>query len=140
MRVYTVLAVAALSLIAATGCHRHSKKDFPPAPPPAYLGSYAKSCRSITTLEAGYISAECADAKGKFVTTYLAAAACHGDIGNNNGVLVCNGAVATTTMPVIPQPAASGVAASGDAVSDAPVKEAPAKTASVKAAPDGLKP
>jgi hypothetical protein len=140
MRVHTVLAVAAFSLIAATGCHRHSKKDFPPAPPPAYPGSYAQSCRAITTLDAGYISAECADEKGKFVTTFLQATACHGDIGNNNGIMVCNGAVATSTKPVIPPPAASDTAQSGDAVSDAPVTEAPAKAATVKAAPDGLKP
>jgi hypothetical protein len=139
MRAHTVLAVAAFSLIAATGCHRHSKKDFPPAPPPAYAGSYAQSCRNITTLGAGYISAECADEKGKFVTSYLAAATCHGDIGNSNGMMVCNGAVATTTKPVIQASAASGAATSGDAVSDAPVAAAPAKTAAVKA-PDGLKP
>ena len=140
MRVYTVLAVAALSLIAATGCHRHSKKDFPPAPPPAYPGSYAQSCRAITTLDAGYISAECADEKGKFVTSYLQATACRGDIGNNNGMMVCNGAVASTTKPVIQPPGASDAAQSGEAVSAAPAVEAPAKTAPAKAAADGLKP
>ncbi len=131
MRVHTVLAVAAISLIAATGCHRHSRKDFPPAPPPAYPGSYAQSCRNITTLDGGFISAECADEKGKFVTTYLQAAACHGDIGNNNGVLVCGGAVATTTKPNLLAPPASDTPASDTAAASdsAPVK-----------APDGLKP
>jgi len=132
MRVHTVLAVAAISLIAATGCHRHSKKDFPPAPPPAYPGSYAQSCRNITTLDGGYISAECADEKGKFNTTYLQAIACRGDIGNNNGTLVCTGAVATTTKPVIQPPAASDTAASDAAVSDTPE---PAKAASVDLKP-----
>jgi len=138
MRAHTVLAVAAISLIAATGCHRHKKSDFPPAPPPAYPGSYAQSCRSITTLGGGFISAECANEKGKFDTTYLQAAACHGDIGNNNGVLVCNGAVATTTKPVLAPPASD--TESDAAASDAPAKEAPAKPVSAKAAPDGLKP
>ena len=137
MRAHTVLAVAAISLIAATGCHRHKKSAFQPAGPPAYPGSYAQSCRSIVTLDGGFISAECADEKGKFVTTYLQAAACKGDIGNNNGALVCNGAVATTTKPILAPPASD--AASGAAASDAAV-EAPAKPVSPKAAPDGLKP
>jgi hypothetical protein len=123
MRLHTVLAVAAISFIAATGCHRHKRSDFPPAPPPAYPGSYAQSCRSITTLDAGYISADCANAQGKFDTTYLQADACHGDIGNNNGTLVCNGAVATTTKPVAPP----SDDASDEAVSDAPAAAAPAK-------------
>jgi hypothetical protein len=139
MRVHTVLAVAAVSLIAATGCHRHKKSDFPPAPPPAYPGSYAQSCRNITTLDGGYISAECANEKGKFDTTYLQAAACHGDLGNNNGTLVCNGAVATTTKPLLQPPAASD-AASDAAASDAPVAAATAKASPAKATPEGLKP
>ena len=135
MRAHTVLAVAAISLIAATGCHRHKKSAFPPAAPPAYPGSYAQSCRSITTLDAGYISAECADEKGKFITTYLLATACKGDIGNNNGVMVCNGATGSTTKPVVAPPGASDTASDAAASDAAPVKEAPAKAAS-----DGLKP
>ena len=128
MRVHTTLAVAAISLIAATGCHRHSSKDFPPGPPPAYPGSYTQSCRNITTLDGGYISAECANEKGRFDTTYLQADACRGDIGNTNGALVCNGAVATTTKPILPPPGASDEA-SGAAVSDASPLAAPAKPA-----------
>lgn len=139
MRAHTVLAVAAISLIAATGCHRHKKSAFPQATPPAYPGSYAQSCRAITTLDGGYISAECANENGAFDTSYLQATACHGDIGNNNGTLVCNGAVASTTKPVLAPPTSD--AASDAAASDAaPVKEAPAKAAPIKAAPDGLKP
>jgi hypothetical protein len=99
MRVLKVLAVAALCLIAATGCHRRRKTAFPKAPPPLFAGSYAQSCRAITTLASGFISAECANTKGHFDLTYLQAAACHGDIGNNDGTLVCNGAVASTTPP-----------------------------------------
>jgi hypothetical protein len=127
MRAYTVLAVAAISLIAASGCQRHKKAGFG-GPPPAYPGSYAQSCRSITTLDGGYISAECADEKGRFVTSFLQAAACKGDIGNNNGMLNCSGAVATTAKPDLLPPGASDTPVSA-AASDAPV-----------AAPGGVKP
>jgi hypothetical protein len=130
MRVKLVLAVAAVSLIAA-GCHRHKGNPFPPAPAPDYAGSYAKSCRSITTLGSGFISAECADEHGKFITTYLLAAACHGDIGNINGVMACNGATASKTKPE----AMMANAASSAAVDASAAAPAPA----VKAA-DGLKP
>ena len=133
MRLRTVLAVAAISLIAATGCQRHKKSAFQ-GPPPAYPGSYAESCRNITTLDGGYISAECASQKGVFNLTYLQAAACKGDIGNNNGVLNCSGAVATTTKPALLPPAAS------DAESDAAASDAPVQAAPAKAAPDGVKP
>jgi hypothetical protein len=117
MRVRTVLAVAALCLMAATGCHRHRKTAFPKAPAPVFKGSYAQSCRAITTLEGGFISAECANAHGRFDLTYLQAAACHGDIGNSNGTLVCNGAVASTTPP--PKVSASAPAAAAAAATTA---------------------
>jgi hypothetical protein len=126
MRVRTVLAISAMAIFAATGCGRHKKAAFHPGPPPAYAGSYAQSCRNITSLDGGFITAECADAQGQFQTGYLQASACKGDIGNNNGVLTCNGATASTTAPAA-IPTAASDAASDAAASDAASSAAPAK-------------
>jgi hypothetical protein len=124
MRVRTVLAISAMAIFAATGCGRHKKAAFQPGPPPAYTGSYAQSCRNITGLDGGFISAECADARGQFQPSYIQASACKGDIGNNNGVLVCNGATASTTPPTAIPDAASDAAASDAPVSDAASSQA----------------
>jgi hypothetical protein len=117
MRVRTILTVSVLAIFAASACGRHKKVAFTPGPPAAYPGSYAQSCRNISTLAGGYISAECADALGQFDLSYIQAAACQGDIGNKDGLLVCNGAVATTTPP--PPPTASDAPASDAASSQA---------------------
>jgi hypothetical protein len=60
----------------------------------AQSGSYTASCRNIASLGNGAISAECADGSGHFRSSTLAAGQCKGDIGNQNGLLACNGAVA----------------------------------------------
>jgi hypothetical protein len=126
MRARNALAVAAMAIVAAAGCGKQKNDAIPAGPPVAFAGSYVQSCRNIMALDGGFISAECADPKGQFDLSYIKAAACKGDIGNHNGVLTCNGAVASMTPPA-PAPAsdtasdaASDTAASGDAASSAP--------------------
>ena len=99
MRMRTVLTVAALAIVTASGCGKHRKAATAPAAPPTYPGSYAQSCRNIAALPGGYIQADCADTSGHYLLTYLQASLCQGDIGNSNGLLACNGAVASLTPP-----------------------------------------
>jgi len=54
-------------------------------------GSYQGSCRNTQTA-GGVLSAECADGQGQFHTSSIPYTQCRGDIGNNNGMLTCNGA------------------------------------------------
>ena len=126
MRVRTVLAISAMAIFAATGCGKHKKAAIQSGSPLAYAGSYAQSCRNIAGLDGGFISAECADAKGQFQTSYLQASACKGDIGNNSGVLTCNGATASATAPTA-IPTVASDAASNATASDAASAAAPAK-------------
>jgi hypothetical protein len=123
MRVRTILMVSVLAIFAASACGKRHKTAFTPGPPPAYPGSYAQSCRNITTLPGGYISAECADSNGRFDLSYIQASICQGDIGNKDGLLVCNGAIATINPP--PPPA-----------SDAPASDAPASDSASSQAAD----
>jgi hypothetical protein len=123
MRARTALAIAAMAIFAAAGCGKQKKAQAPIGAPAAFAGSYIQSCRNIVSLDGGFITAECADARGQFDVSYIKAADCKGDIGNQNGLLVCNGAVATTTPPV-PGPA-SDTAASDTAVSGAAPASAP---------------
>jgi hypothetical protein len=60
----------------------------------AQSGSYTGSCRN-TQSSNGVLTAECADSGGRYHISSIAAGQCRGDIGNNNGMLVCNGATAT---------------------------------------------
>jgi hypothetical protein len=60
----------------------------------AQTGSFSQSCRNVRSSN-GMLTADCADSGGRFRTSTLPFAKCHGDIGNNNGMLVCNGATAT---------------------------------------------
>jgi hypothetical protein len=64
------------------------------APASTGAGSYQQSCRNIR-MSNGQLSAECADAGGRFRSSAIAYTQCRGDIGNNNGMLSCNGAAAT---------------------------------------------
>jgi hypothetical protein len=60
----------------------------------AQSGSYAGSCRN-TQSSNGVLTAECADSNGRFHVSSIPYGQCRGDIGNNNGMLSCNGANAT---------------------------------------------
>jgi hypothetical protein len=67
-----------------------------PAPAVAQqaAGSFQGSCRNAQT-GSGVLTAECADGSGQFHISSIPYTQCRGDIGNNNGMLVCNGATAT---------------------------------------------
>jgi len=64
------------------------------APPPAAAqpprGSFQQSCRSVRE-RAGILTAQCRDERGRWRETSLRYRDCRGDIGNNNGQLVCAG-------------------------------------------------
>jgi hypothetical protein len=119
MRARTAVAVTAMAIFAAAGCGKHKKAAAPVGAPAAFAGSYTQSCRNIVSLDGGVISAECADAKGQFDISYIKAADCKGDIGNQNGLLICNGAIASTTPPA---PAPASDAAVSAAASAPPLK------------------
>ncbi len=118
MHAHKILAVAALSLLALAGCGRRHKH--PAGPPVAFPGTYTQSCRSITTMAGGFVSADCADRKGQFQTSYIKASACKSDLANNDGLLYCSGAIATTSPPS--DLAASDSAASDDAAAPKPAQ------------------
>lgn len=86
MRILLATALAAASTLAGASV---STQAF------AQGGSYTASCRNVTSLGNGAISAECADGSGRFRSTTIQANQCRGDIGNQNGMLACNGAVAS---------------------------------------------
>ncbi len=86
MRILLATALAAASTLAGASI---STSAF------AQGGSYTASCRNVTSLGNGAISAECADGSGRFRSTTIQANQCQGDIGNQNGMLACNGAVAS---------------------------------------------
>jgi hypothetical protein len=64
------------------------------APALAQSGSYAGSCRNTQSAN-GVLTAECADGQGRYHMSSIPFGQCRGDIGNNNGMLTCNGASAT---------------------------------------------
>jgi len=57
-------------------------------------GSFQNSCRNIQN-SGQMLTADCADRAGTYHSSSIAFGQCKGDIGNNNGVLTCNGATAT---------------------------------------------
>ncbi len=129
MRFRTFWAVAGLTLIVAAGCGKVKKAPAPPTisgVPGPYPGTYAKSCGNMTKLDGGVLRAQCAGVDGKFILSYIRADDCHGDIGNSNGMLVCNGATASTTaLPALPAAASSAAAATAaSAVAAAPAAPA----------------
>jgi hypothetical protein len=79
-----IMMLTAGSLIAAT---------MVPALPAqaAPSGSYQQSCNSVRDDGRGQMSAQCRDVRGRFNWSSLDYSGCRGDIGNNNGQLVCNG-------------------------------------------------
>lgn len=64
------------------------------APAFAQSGSYGGSCRNTQSAN-GVLTAECADGQGRYHMSSIPFGQCRGDIGNNNGMLTCNGATAT---------------------------------------------
>ena len=83
-----LMATASLSLLA-------SGVGLPgPALAQQASGSFQGSCRNVQT-GGGVLTAECADSNGQYRVSSIPFSQCRGDIGNNNGMLVCNGATAT---------------------------------------------
>jgi hypothetical protein len=68
------------------------------APAFAQAGSYQRSCRNYSSA-GGVLSAECADAQGRFHQSTLNIGQCRGDISNSNGVLACSGGQAVQNQP-----------------------------------------
>lgn len=64
------------------------------APAYAQSGSFSRTCRS-TQSSGGILTAECADAQGRYHVSSIPFGQCRGDIGNNNGMLSCAGASAS---------------------------------------------
>jgi hypothetical protein len=60
----------------------------------AQAGSYQRSCRTYNSAN-GALTAECADAQGRYHSSTLNTGQCRGDIGNNNGILSCPGGQAS---------------------------------------------
>jgi hypothetical protein len=60
----------------------------------AQSGSFQQSCRNTRSAN-GLLTAECADRGGAYHQSTLPFGQCRGDISNNNGMLTCNGAVAS---------------------------------------------
>lgn len=57
------------------------------APP----GTYARTCRGVRDIGPGMMAAECRTVNGNFRFSSLDFRGCRGDIGNNNGILMCDG-------------------------------------------------
>ena len=83
-----ILASAALAT-AATGIGLALS-----TPALAQAGSYQRSCRAYSSSN-GVLTAECADAQGRFHQSTLNTGQCRGDISNSNGMLACPGAQAS---------------------------------------------
>lgn len=77
-----LLATAAAALVGGLGFS---------VPASAQSGSYQSSCRNVQS-NGGTLTAECSDGRGSFRSSSINASQCRGDIGNNAGMLSCNGA------------------------------------------------
>ena len=62
-------------------------------PASAQSGSFQGSCRNVQSSN-GTLTAECSDGRGAYRSSSINASQCRGDIGNNAGMLSCNGATA----------------------------------------------
>lgn len=60
-------------------------------PASAQSGSFQSSCRNVQTGN-GSLTAECSDGRGNYRSSTINSSQCRGDIGNNGGMLSCNGA------------------------------------------------
>jgi hypothetical protein len=60
----------------------------------AQAGSYQRSCRTYNSA-GGVLTAECADAQGRYHSSSLNTGQCRGDISNQNGMLSCPGGQAS---------------------------------------------
>jgi hypothetical protein len=75
-------------------------------------GSFQQSCRNVA-FDGTTLTAECLSSRGAWRASSLASTRCKGDIGNGDGLLVCNGATATDRGYVNVQTAGPAAAPSG---------------------------
>ena len=61
-------------------------------------GSFQASCRGVQ-VSGGVLTADCRDRRGNYHVSSIPYPRCRGDIGNNDGLLICNGAEATVQAP-----------------------------------------
>lgn len=79
----SLLALSALMCAGFSGVGQAAVRHPPP-------GSYQQTCSSIVFSNAGVLSAQCTDSKGRLATATLRVPACgKGDIANVNGLLTC---------------------------------------------------
>jgi hypothetical protein len=90
MRQVTLL-VSVFALVAQLGSVSPAQAQQP-------RGSFEQSCRNIG-VSGSLLSADCNDVRGQSHSTTIAYRQCRGDIGNNNGILTCNGAIGTEGQP-----------------------------------------
>lgn len=64
-------------------------------------GTYRSSCHK-SAIANGQLQSECLQPDGQHHRSTINVSHCHGDIGNQNGVLVCNGAIAEDRGLVTP--------------------------------------
>ena len=72
----------------------------------AYTGSFQSTCRNVSFVGTT-LTAECLSGNGAWRASSLESTRCSGDIGNGNGLLVCNGATAADRGYVNVQTAAA---------------------------------
>jgi hypothetical protein len=91
MRRLTVLGLASTAALFLAGTAAPALAQQP-------TGSFQASCRDVAVAN-GSLSAYCTDMRGQGHTSSIPYRQCRGDIGNNNGLLACNGARATEYFP-----------------------------------------
>ena len=99
-----VIGLVGATMLAALPLAAHAQ-----APPP---GTYQRSCWDIR-MQGSMLSAVCRTARGREQQTALNVARCIGDIGNNNGNLVCSGGQPVAVPPRPGYPPPSGYPAPG---------------------------
>ena len=72
----------------------------------AFTGSFQSTCRNVSFV-GSTLTAECLSSNGAWRASALESTRCSGDIGNGNGLLVCNGATAADRGYVNVQTAAA---------------------------------
>lgn len=92
MRALLLASATAASLVAGMGFAQTALAQ-------QAAGSFQQSCRN-TSVQNGVLTSECADTHGGYRVTSIPYTQCHGDIGNNNGALTCNGATASAVNTV----------------------------------------
>ena len=100
MRSVALLGLASTTILAALALAPATASAQEPR------GSFEATCRNID-VERGMLTAECRDMRGGWRVSTIPYRQCRGDIGNNDGVLSCDGAVGEPVGPGGPGPGPS---------------------------------